>query len=285
MKRDTTEEQRTYLIDLSVKFQKLTEQALGANYVASDQFDKDMSLRFATLVVARNTVYSYHVQKHGHLHRFDGDLNKPGSTDATDDVSRSLELLISLEPDSAFGDEDLASIPKDGFTNRVFGLVPDELQSLLAEEAWIDDEVDDNILEWLSDVYRSSRGFELGTFDSSILATTMKTQSEKWEALSLGYISDVVVMAHAFINKLLERICPDDTVRSALMSLLMDELLTKYKRAFQQVNFLLETERKGTPITMNHYFNDNLEKWSVISNLPKPTYLLFCYVNVVAKNA
>ena len=36
-----------------------------------------------------------------------------------------------------------------------------------------------SIAFWLRQVYESSRGFELGTFDSSILATTMKIQSKK----------------------------------------------------------------------------------------------------------
>ena len=32
--------------------------------------------------------------------------------------------------------------------------------------------------------------------------------------------------------------------------------------AIAQANFLLEVELSGTPATLNHYFNDNLQKWS-----------------------
>jgi len=44
------------------------------------------------------------------------------------------------------------------------------------------------------------------------------------------------------------------------MSLLTDHLLEKYRSAIAYVNFLLEIELDGTPATLNHYFNKNLEK-------------------------
>src|ERR1700743_604274 len=46
------------------------------------------------------------------------------------------------------------------------------------------------ILKWLSSVYQTSRGLELGTFDGSLLAMAMKTQSAKWEPIAFGYIKD-----------------------------------------------------------------------------------------------
>ena len=49
-------------------------------------------------------------------------------------------------------------------------------------------------------------------------------------------------------------------MREGLMSILMDDLMAKYKTAFDSARLLLRLERMGTPITLNHYFNDNLEK-------------------------
>jgi hypothetical protein len=91
----------------------------------------------------------------------------------------------------------------------------------------------------------------------------MKRQSTKWTGLALGYISDVVVTVHNFILGLLRSICADERVRTNLLSILMDELVERYKEALEKVSFLLYVERVGTPITQNHYFNDNLEKWYV----------------------
>ncbi|KAL8836216.1 MAG: hypothetical protein Q9176_006477, partial [Flavoplaca citrina] len=67
-------------------------------------------------------------------------------------------------------------------------------------------------------------------------------------------------MAHTFVIDLLRVVCPVERVRTGIMSLLTGHLMEKYKAAISHVNFLLEIELDGTPATLNHYFNDNLEK-------------------------
>jgi hypothetical protein len=71
---------------------------------------------------------------------------------------------------------------------------------------------------------------------------------------------------HAFICKGLEVVSKNTQISTNIMSLLMDDLVEKYKQAISTVEFLLRIEREGTPLTLNHYFNDNLEKWSVTWN-------------------
>ncbi|KAK4981722.1 hypothetical protein LTR66_009763 [Elasticomyces elasticus] len=71
-------------------------------------------------------------------------------------------------------------------------------------------------------------------------------------------------MAHVFISDLLQLVCPDQRVREELMSVLVEELSTKYHGARDHVRFLLWVERNGTPTTLNHYFSDNLEERSVV---------------------
>jgi hypothetical protein len=93
----------------------------------------------------------------------------------------------------------------------------------------------------------------------------MKAQSENWEAIALGHTKDVVSMAHDFILKLLELICHNDRVRDALTAILMDKVSQRYKKAIEHTKFLLYVERMGTPATLNHYFNENLEKWYVLT--------------------
>lgn len=50
-------------------------------------------------------------------------------------------------------------------------------------------------------------------------------------------------------------------MRDALLGMLYDGLMQGYKKAIQQVRFLLSVELEGIPITQNHYFNDNLQIW------------------------
>lgn len=113
---------------------------------------------------------------------------------------------------------------------------------------------------WLLGIYETSRGFEMGTFDPLILSTTFKKQTSRWNALAFGCVSDVIVMAHRFVTTTLESICGDRQVREGLTGLLIEGLETRYRKAVEHAEFLLSVERDGTPMTMNHYFNDNLEK-------------------------
>jgi hypothetical protein len=135
-----------------------------------------------------------------------------------------------------------------------------ELEGVMFEEDSISKIIGHDTMQWLTKIYATSRGFELGTFDSSLLAMAMKAQSSKWNAIALAYIADVVNMAHTFVVNLLRLVCPDPQVREGLMSILMNHLVAKYQAAFDSGRFLLRVERLGTPVTLNHYFNDNLEK-------------------------
>jgi len=79
---------------------------------------------------------------------------------------------------------------------------------------------DRDIEPWLRTIYETSRGFELGTFDASIMATTMKKQSSKWPSTSLGYVSDVIVLVHRFITTAIRAIVPNNLMAYSLFSIL-----------------------------------------------------------------
>jgi hypothetical protein len=117
-----------------------------------------------------------------------------------------------------------------------------------------------NILRWLGTEYKNSRGFGLGTHNKSLLARVMKSQSCNWEAIATGYIHDIITMVHKFIIQLLGLVCSQLNLSSEVMSVLLDELTMKYENSLTQTRFLLSIERENTPLTLNHYFNDNLEK-------------------------
>lgn len=50
-----------------------------------------------------------------------------------------------------------------------------------------------------------------------------------------------------------------DAVESELLSALWDGLFEVSANAVQHVRFLLNIELVGTPMTLNHYFNDNIQ--------------------------
>lgn len=101
----------------------------------------------------------------------------------------------------------------------------EELQDLLHPPMTCDPPKRGEIKEWLHDVFLSNRGFELGTFNTTILATVMKKQSLKWKAVSLGFVSDVIIMVHQFIITALASVCPDKEIRRAIRNALFDGLI------------------------------------------------------------
>jgi hypothetical protein len=76
----------------------------------------------------------------------------------------------------------------------------------------------------------------------------------------MGFLSDVIVMVHGFIESALEAVCTDGNIREALVNRLSDELISRYQKSLSSTKFLLEVESSDTPMTQNHYFNENLQK-------------------------
>ena len=234
-------------MDMSMRFQEIANNALLAHYVSNDWFDEHSNvLRFATLVQNRNYEFSDELWAFGQSYRFESDGLEESSKPATEQIDY-FKTDVSDDSDS---DLQPRKMP-----------IREDLEEVTADISKpISKLIEAGVFDWLKQTYRTSRGFELGTFDSSLLATTFKKQSEKWEALTLGYVCDVITMAQNFIVNLLGLICPDRQVQDGLMSVLMEDLTTKYKDAIESARFLLWVERMGTPSTMNHYFSENLGK-------------------------
>jgi hypothetical protein len=83
----------------------------------------------------------------------------------------------------------------------------------------------------------------------------------------LRYVSDVIVLVHRFITTAIRAIVPDNSMAYSLLNIVQDSLQLQYKRAIEPVDYLLQIELSGTPLTTNHYLNDNLEKRIVILRL------------------
>lgn len=250
--RETPEQQSRYLLKVMNSFEGITRHALSTNYSSNDHFDEDEELRLATRIVNRNDEFSNDMALWGHEYDFaidktHGSTAEPHHTDIKDEYqfeSRKLAVLPDLE--------DILHLEEGGSLCKPRG---------------------DDIYAWIEKQYRSSRGFEIGTFNCTLLSTVMKQQSRKWKSIAYGYISDIIIMTHTFTLKALSLACPDVRVCQNLLSVLMDQLVERYTSAIDKVKFLLFVERSGTPMALNHYLNDNLEKWYV------PQALSLCAAN------
>ncbi|BAE58758.1 unnamed protein product [Aspergillus oryzae RIB40] len=242
--RETPEQQAGFLLDIMNKFQEITSQALSTNYGENDIFDEHMDLRLATRIVTRDTAFAKDLERYGHEYNFD-----TSGTESPD----SSNTKSTTAPSDDSGD-------MNEFLTRKTSSIP-ELKDVVTQQTWESFPSDSDIYEWLKELYQSSRGFEIGTFSASLLATSMKKQSAKWPDFAKGYISDVITIVHGFIVKALEIACVDKRVFNHLLSIMMDNLLDKYQRALTQVDFLLHVERNQAPKTLNHYFNENLQRF------------------------
>jgi hypothetical protein len=135
-----------------------------------------------------------------------------------------------------------------------------DIEDLTLESGTVRAPSDNDVIEWIDSLYHGSRGFELGTFDATILGVTLKEQAANWSDLALGYISDIVALVHGFVVEVLQQIAPSRRVSEGIKSLLLDDLTDMYRRAIDHTQFLLDIELDGTPATYNHYFNENLQK-------------------------
>lgn len=254
VQRETAEQQRRILLDVVSAFQEITQHALATNYGVNDVFDEDKDLRLATLVSLRNDVFSHNLTHYGHTYTF---RSKPEEIDGSvdDHEERRNTPVNTGKP------QDIMQSRKSWDPTR--NTSAEDLEEILHVSEPVEPSVKLGILSWIEGVYSNSRGFEIGTFNHTLLSTLMKKQSVKWPIIARGYISDIISVVHAFIRKALEVVSKDTQISSNIMSLLMDDLVERYKQAISTVEFLLRIEREGTPITLNHYFNDNLEKWSV----------------------
>ena len=216
---------------------------MAARYGADDFFDKMPALKLATAVVDRNIIFADDVWKRGHTMEF-----SEGSESCEDNEDRVKKT-----------EDDDAEESDDQFYRVRHTESEPELDDILHDDCRVPAPKPTGIMLWLNQVYKGSRGFELA-FDASILPNIWKKQSANWNDLALGYVSDIVSLVHNFIVKLLSAICEDQRVHSALISVLMDGLLERYKKSIDHAQFILDVEKLGTPLTANHYFADNLEK-------------------------
>jgi hypothetical protein len=232
--RNTSAEQTAYLIGLATKFQRFVSLSINATYGADDAFEASPELRIAPAVMSRMKIFSDDMAKYGESYSFN--CNNDGIPVTFVDNPNENTFDIRKEED------------------------PEELVDILHPQQSLCYPLHRETKDWILQVFKDNQGFELGTFNASILTTVMKKQSSKWEDISMGFVSDVIVLVHRFITSALVSICDDRNVRDALAGKLSDTLTRRYQDAIACARFLLKVEKSNTPMTMNHYFNDSLQR-------------------------
>ncbi|KAK3075634.1 hypothetical protein LTR53_000876 [Teratosphaeriaceae sp. CCFEE 6253] len=242
--RNGPAEQMAYLTRVATHFQRLVSLALNAMYGADGVFDEVPELRIAPAIMTRMKTFSDEMGKYGQLYAF-------MSSGDGDKISRPVFGVSGLQSGPKPAEERLETRKEDDL---------EELVDIVQAQGTIPYPQPEGIKDWLRTVFQSHKGFELGTFNASILATCAKKQSWKWEHISMGFVSDIIVMVHRFVDSALTAVCDNRDVCNALMTQLSDDLIKRYQKAIANTKFLLEVESSDMPMTLNHYFIDNLQK-------------------------
>jgi hypothetical protein len=242
-KRQTEFEQREFLMDLASEFQEIAALAINANYGRSTFFANNLeqdeygSLRLATVAMERGEGFAKVMNEAGHEISFGGDGDEDDKTSADEQIGYKARRLKT----------------------------PDDIVDILPDFDLLGEPLSEDIVEWIESVFRNSRGFEIATFDPSLVSMMMKEQARKWEALALGYISDIICLIHSFILRLVQHIAAEHAgVSDRLSSLFLDKLRAKYEAALQHAAFLLKVELEGIPATYNPEFKEELTEWFVL---------------------
>lgn len=249
--RETREQQQKFVLELATRFQTITSLAIGASYGGDKIFEGSEDLKLATAIIRRNEQFATDLCRWGHTINFD--VVRKSSIPAAE-LARAPREVPAMHSPRVDDSETQQFLSPRRFTDE------DCISELLPASVKLKEPSSKPILQWITYIYNNSRGFELGTFNVSLLTLLWKKQSVKWNHLALGYISDVIIIVNKYTLALLQGICGDERVRNGLISVLAEDLETRYRKAIDQVKFILHVERDCTPLTANHYFAVTLEK-------------------------
>lgn len=234
--------QRMYLTKISSRFQSITQNALNGYYDSEQIFAKNASVRLITTIINLNGNFANNFWQRGHKRHI-----PPSSTDNEEVSYTSAKNLQTA-------------------TVQIFRQRYPEINDVIVTKDYdcplpLPYTPGSSILDSVDQIYSISRGPELGTFSGSILASTFREQSEKWEPLVLSHVSKAITIVHDYAVQILAYVWPDKTFRTRLWeTVLLEKFRAAYVRAMEHARFLLDIERSRKPTTYNHYFNSKLQR-------------------------
>ncbi|RSL77183.1 hypothetical protein CEP51_009304 [Fusarium floridanum] len=244
--RSTTEQQRVYLGRIASRFTQIKNCGLDAYYSRHKIFHEQEELRLITRIREINEAFANVVFDKGHTRNFQPPGEKESKQSGSGDSDVESQETIR---DDLYDDEMTFLIPLVGEL---------ELGDSILHEAYRCPNPEDDILTFIEREYRSSRGYELGTFGGEMLPTNFKEQSKKWSPMARAHVSNAILIVHHFIRSVLDACCLDDTIRDELWNFIVDDLQERYRRAVDHTEFLLEVEFEGKSITYSPAFNKKL---------------------------
>ncbi|KAI1874809.1 uncharacterized protein JN550_002238 [Neoarthrinium moseri] len=265
--RNNPQAQRALLSTICTRFQSSVRDGLDANYMTNKSLFSHDSLRLITRVLELSEIYSEIMTKQGRTRRSENELENDKS-ELIADAESCIDANSKDDSITSGVDSDIRLVIPHAFKQHIDGKSSKavnlndfpELDSILK----LDDSLhvgDEDIMTYIRSMYNQSRSADLASFGGWLLASLFKEQSKNWEPLTLQYVSIAICFVHHFMKEALHDACLDKAIFETLWNdLLIEGLQSAYARAMNHAKFLLQVDQGGRPYTLNHYFNDNLQK-------------------------
>ncbi|KAL2068602.1 hypothetical protein VTL71DRAFT_14939 [Oculimacula yallundae] len=252
--RLTPNDQRIHLIRIATDFRDIATKAVDAHYSRDPCFEADV-FRLATNVMEINTSFSETIAVQGCTRRF-----RRGSGDTTTAQKDKEAEDAQNEIESSSAESVRTPTSTSSSQNDECFLTYPELRSLVGQCPPHPHRTKTNIMHWIEEKHKRSKGFEIGTINPSLLPSLFLEQSRGWGFFARKHVEAIIQSIHIFCHEAL-LYCGKDTVLSQrLWTRLSQLLLPTYRKALDHATFLVQVEQDGHPMTMNHYFADNLRK-------------------------
>jgi len=255
--RSTVDEQRQYLVKLSMSFYDIAKAGLHGHYDAEYFADKEnfedaveqlRARRLRAMVQYMNKRFAARLRQYGHKYTFEG--HGVSGLDSDDGDERlevpALNALSAAEgersPSTPNGDaSDESETPSRSLKRPIV---------LGRREA----------LDWVEQNLVQTRGRELaGNFNPLLIGELFWEQSENWEDIAQNHTEEISKLCANFVSDLLQELCPQDIYTRLSSSDIDDALKQKLKHSQAELKKII-ADKKLYPMTYNHYYTTTIQK-------------------------
>jgi hypothetical protein len=256
--RSTVDEQRQYLMKLSMLFYDIAKAGLHGHYDAEYFADKEdfedavkqlRARRLRAMVQYMNKRFAAQLRRCGHKYIFMGYGVSSLDSDNEDEGS----ALPAPNALTAVEDERSTSTP-NGFASdesKTPSALPRKPIVLERREA----------LDWVEQNLVQTRGRELaGNFNPLLIGELFWEQSENWEEIAQKHAEEISKLCTNFVGDLLQELCPEDVYVHLIASNISDVLKQRFEHSQAELKKIISDRRKLYPMTYNHYYTTTIQR-------------------------
>ncbi|KAL9615063.1 MAG: hypothetical protein Q9167_000486 [Letrouitia subvulpina] len=117
-------------------------------------------------------------------------------------------------------------------------------------------------IEEIRSMLKFKRGRELpGLFNPLIIGDLFMEHSQPWEGLARQHVRNVWSSVHDFLKMTVAYISDESTAEGLLQAIVDPQMADRFAQADDKLTEILAAHREADPMTWNHYFTANLQRF------------------------